>query len=115
MNESYLWMPYDLNWRSAATTAAAQEDQEDEPADELEREVSPRLFVEEWIRLSQRSLVPPRAIGIVDYTGRCSALVDGLCAAAAEVGARHAFSTAKAAAREPISTRWSSSSRPRPN
>ncbi|GAB3024040.1 nocobactin polyketide synthase NbtC [Mycobacterium bourgelatii] len=87
MNESYLWMPYDLNWRSAATTAAAQEDQEDEPADELEREVSPRLFVEEWIRLSQRSLVPPRAIGIVDYTGRCSALVDGLCAAAAEVGA----------------------------
>lgn len=87
MNESYLWMPYDLNGRSAVPIAAAQQDRENKPADEPTPQVIPRLLVEEWVRLSRRSLVPPRAIGIVDHTGRCSALADGLCAAAAEVGA----------------------------
>ncbi|ODQ99273.1 polyketide synthase [Mycobacterium intermedium] len=87
MNESYLWMPYDLNWRSPAAGAAVHGGRKDEPADGSKREVSPRLFVEEWVRLSRRSLVPPRAIGIVDYTGRCATLADNICAAAAEVGA----------------------------
>ena len=39
------------------------------------------------MRLSQRSLVPPRAIGIVDHTGACAELSAALCRAAGEIGA----------------------------
>ncbi len=49
--------------------------------------VKARLFVEEWVRLSQRSLVPPRAIGIIDHTGACAELSAALCHAARNVGA----------------------------
>jgi mycobactin polyketide synthetase MbtD len=48
---------------------------------------SPRLLAEEWMRLSHRSLVPPRAIGIVDHTGACADLANALCATAGDVGA----------------------------
>ena len=61
-----------------------------EPAPEPETALEPtraRLFVEEWVRLSQRSLVPPRAIGIVDHTGACAELSAALCAAAGDLGA----------------------------
>ena len=39
------------------------------------------------MRLSQRSLVPPRAIGIVDHTGASAELSAALCAAAGDLGA----------------------------
>jgi mycobactin polyketide synthetase MbtD len=61
-----------------------------EPAPEPETVPEPtkaRLFVEEWVRLSQRSLVPPRAIGIIDHTGACAELSAALCGAAGDLGA----------------------------
>jgi len=74
MNDTRLWqlyrpvLPQTAEPRSATTRA--------------------RLLVEEWVRLSQRSLVPPRAIGIVDHTGACAELSAALGRAAGEIGAR---------------------------
>ena len=48
---------------------------------------SPRLLGEEWVRLSHRSLMPPRAIGIIDHAGGSAELASALCAAAGDVGA----------------------------
>jgi len=48
---------------------------------------SPRLLVEQWVRLSQRSLVPPRAIGIVDHLGSGTDLASDMCNAAKVIGA----------------------------
>ena len=77
MQDARLWLPYeDLPQRAR------------QPADEPITGTTPaRLLVEEWLRLTQRSLVPPRAIGIVNYTGACADLADALCDAAAEIGA----------------------------
>jgi mycobactin polyketide synthetase MbtD len=73
MNETPLWLPYDevLPRRTRRAPATA----------------TPRLLTEEWVRLSHRSLMPPRAIGIVDHTGACAELADALCAAAGNIGA----------------------------
>jgi mycobactin polyketide synthetase MbtD len=77
MNETRLWQLYLPVLPQTA-----------EPAPEPVAETAPaRLFVEEWVRLSQRSLVPPRAIGIVDHTGACAELAAALCRAAGDVGA----------------------------
>jgi len=77
MNETRLWQLY----RPVLPQTA-------EPVPEPVDETAPaRLFVEEWVRLSQRSLVPPRAIGIVDHTGACAEQADALCRAAGDVGA----------------------------
>ncbi|ORV36264.1 polyketide synthase [Mycobacterium conspicuum] len=57
------------------------------PTPEPTPEPKARLFVEEWVRLSQRSLVPPRAIGIVDHTGACAELSAAVCRAAGDIGA----------------------------
>ena len=79
MNDARLWQLY----RPVLAQTA-------EPAPEPETAPEPtkaRLFVEEWVRLSQRSLVPPRAIGIVDHTGACAELATALCRAAGDVGA----------------------------
>ncbi|MGO9157154.1 nocobactin polyketide synthase NbtC [Mycobacterium sp.] len=79
MNDTRLWQLY----RPVLQPTA-------EPAPEAETAPEPtraRLFVEEWMRLSQRSLVPPRAIGIVDHTGACAELSAALCRAAGEIGA----------------------------
>jgi mycobactin polyketide synthetase MbtD len=79
MNDTRLWQLY----RPVLPQSA-------EPAPEPETAPEPtraRLFVEEWVRLSQRSLVPPRAIGIVDHTGACAELSTALCHAAGDVGA----------------------------
>ncbi len=79
MNDTRLWQLY----RPVLAQTA-------EPAPEPETAPEPtkaRLFVEEWVRLSQRSLVPPRAIGIVDHTGACAELSAALCHAAGDLGA----------------------------
>jgi mycobactin polyketide synthetase MbtD len=77
MNETRLWQLY----RPVLPQTA-------EPAPEPVAPTTPaRLFVEEWVRLSQRSLVPPRAIGIIDHTGACAELATALCRAAGDVGA----------------------------
>ncbi|HSS25048.1 MAG TPA: nocobactin polyketide synthase NbtC, partial [Mycobacterium sp.] len=78
MNETRLWQLYRPVVRQT----------EPEPAPEPVPETTPaRLFIEEWVRLSQRALVPPRAIGIVDHTGACAQLATALCLAAGDVGA----------------------------
>lgn len=76
MNEVALWLPYDGGSPENESTVAA----------EPERPV-PRLLAEHWVRLSRRSLVPPRTVGIIDHTGSCSELAAALCAAAGDVGA----------------------------
>jgi mycobactin polyketide synthetase MbtD len=76
MSETRLWLPYGEGQVAAA--AEATPIAETTPA---------RLLVEEWVRMSQRSLVGPRAIGIVDHTGACADLAAALCAAAGDVGA----------------------------
>lgn len=71
MSNTRLWQPYEVTDQPAAAPETA-------PA---------RLLVEDWVRLSHRSLVPPRSIGIVDHTGACAGLAEALCAAAKDVGA----------------------------
>ncbi|MEE3754896.1 nocobactin polyketide synthase NbtC [Mycobacterium intracellulare] len=90
MNETRLWLPYNevlpvrARQSSAVTPVAAVADS----ARGLAAEAIPaRLLVEEWVRLSQRSLMPPRAIGIVDHTGTCGDLATTLCVVAEEIGA----------------------------
>lgn len=72
MNEVALWLPYDPGVRSPGPPA---------------RSAPARLLTEEWIRLSQRKLLPPRTIGIIDHTGGCAELADALCDAANDIGA----------------------------
>nr|WP_264034971.1 nocobactin polyketide synthase NbtC [Mycobacterium lacus] len=79
MHETRLWLPYqDAPGQVVATTANPAEAPRTTPA---------RLLVEQWSRLAQRSLIPPRAIGIVDHTGDCADLAAAVRVAAAEVGA----------------------------
>lgn len=76
MNEVPLWLPYDGGAPESQPGAA--------PTAEHPR---PQLLAERWVRLAQRSLMPPRAIGIIDHTGSCSELAAALCVAAGDVGA----------------------------
>lgn len=76
MNEVPLWLPYDGGAPESQPGAASTAEHP-----------RPQLLAEQWIRLAQRSLIPPRAIGIVDHSGFCSELADALCAAAGDVGA----------------------------
>ncbi|OBK94257.1 polyketide synthase [Mycobacterium asiaticum] len=86
-NDAKLWMPYEQGISripgrtptvAPATKAAAPESDSITP---------PRLLTEQWVRLSRRSLVPPRMIGVIDYTGECAELANALCVAAGAVGA----------------------------
>lgn len=84
MNETCLWLPYDEVLPHRARPASASPTAAREP---LPTTTPPRLLAEVWVRLSRRSLVPPRAIGIIDHTGACRELADALCAAAGDAGA----------------------------
>lgn len=86
MNEIALWMPYEQGLSPAARkesaagpNVAAPEENFDQPG--------PRLLAEKWVRLSRRSLVPPRTIGIIDHTGAAADLAAALTVAAGDVGA----------------------------
>ncbi|WP_421846084.1 nocobactin polyketide synthase NbtC [Mycobacterium sp.] len=90
MNETRLWLPYDevlprrARPKSGTTSVVAQPESTEEPT---ARTAAPRLLTEKWVGLSHRSLVPPRAIGIVDHAGGCSELANALCDAATNAGA----------------------------
>ncbi len=89
MNEARLWLPYEQSpvprrRTPMATSAAEMAGLSHQP---VAQNATPQLLAEEWVRLSQRSLVPPRAIGIVDHGGACAELAGALCAAAADSGA----------------------------
>lgn len=74
MNQVRLWLPYEEPGtrpvRDAPTAAPTAQ-----------------LLAEQWVRLSQRKLVAPRTIGIIDHSGSCAELAAALCAAAADIGA----------------------------
>lgn len=88
LNETALWAPYDRGitppdrdtLSRKATMSTAGEDSTAPPA-------PPRLLNEKWVRLQQRSLAPPRAIGIIDHGAAHADLVNALCAAAGDLGA----------------------------
>ncbi|GAB7143409.1 nocobactin polyketide synthase NbtC [Mycobacterium riyadhense] len=84
MNETFLWLPYDEVLPRRARQASTSVIATTEP---VRTAAPPRLLTEEWFRLSRRSLLPPRAIGIIDHTRACAGLADALCAAAADLGA----------------------------
>ncbi len=90
-NETRLWLPYE---QGPPRHAAASD------RDPVVQTATPRLLAEEWVRLSRRSLVPPRSIGIVDHRGTCAALANALRAAAGDVGATaHVIDAAHAESR----------------
>ncbi len=81
MNEVRLWLPYNTEPRPPVAAAP------DPVPDQEVSTAPPQLLVEEWSRLAQRSLTPPRALGIIDHTGRCADLAAALCAHAPDQGA----------------------------
>ncbi|KZS56972.1 polyketide synthase [Mycobacterium kansasii] len=88
MHQTRLWLPYEdvqahhAHQPPATASMAVAEGQRPVP------ETTPaRRLAENWVRLSQRSLLPPRVIGIADHTGFCSDLVSAVCMAAGELGA----------------------------
>lgn len=87
MDETRLWMPYDRGQRAPVAAVAPVAPRAATVTEQTAQTTPPRLFIEEWIRPAQRSLVPPRAIGIIDHTGKCADLTADIRAAATEVGA----------------------------
>lgn len=90
MRKVQLWLPYDSTPAQPAQPADANPiTSPAEPAGAADSQTAPqtRLLVEQWVRLSRRSLVPPRAIGIVDHTGTCANLAAAISVAAKDVGA----------------------------
>jgi mycobactin polyketide synthetase MbtD len=90
MNQTRLWLPYDQGPRQPAGQSSTVESvaAPTEPIrDPVAETTAPRLLSEEWVRLSHRSFVPPRGIGIIDYQGGCAQLATALSAAAGNVGA----------------------------
>jgi mycobactin polyketide synthetase MbtD len=88
MNETRLWLPYDHGPPNrAGHTSTVESVAAPTERDPVAETTAPRLLAEEWVRLSHRSLVPPRAIGVIDYRGACAELATALCAAAGNVGA----------------------------
>ncbi|OBA58101.1 polyketide synthase [Mycobacterium sp. 1100029.7] len=90
MTEVRLWLPADGGIypqdhhippdESVAATA--------EPTRDAASQIAPvQLLVEQWIRLSHRPLVSPRAIGLIDHTHAQPELIATLRATAADAGA----------------------------
>jgi mycobactin polyketide synthetase MbtD len=103
MNETRLWLPSDqaLPPQDHHTSAIKSQVATAEPAHGSTAEIAaPQLLVEEWVRLSHRSLVAPRAIGFIDHTRAQTELATALCAAAADTGA-----TVRLIETESVSTR----------
>ncbi|WP_313959952.1 nocobactin polyketide synthase NbtC [Mycobacterium deserti] len=85
MRASVSWLPYITGQNPQATRVEPVRPAE--PVRQPAAGARPRLLVEHWQRLSRRSLMAPRTIGVVDHTGTFAALVSDLCSAAADIGA----------------------------
>lgn len=77
MNEMTLWLPHDvtlgqLRSDSVPRPVAAA------PVAEVRDTAEPQLLVEDWVRLTRRSMTAPRALGIVDHTGGSAELAAAL-------------------------------------
>ncbi|EFV14690.2 nocobactin polyketide synthase NbtC [Segniliparus rugosus] len=86
MRRLRLWLPY----RTAGQQPVAAPAQSPALAAEARREADgsdARLLAESWVRLSQRSMTRPSAIGLIDHTGKCAASAAALLAAAENYGA----------------------------
>lgn len=91
LDEKYLWLPHSgpnpclphsgPNAKQSGTRPARQ------VAAASTSTIAPRLLVERWVRQGRRTLLSPRAIGIIDHGGECADQVSDLCAGAAEFGA----------------------------
>lgn len=79
------WLPYVVD--REPQMSAAPVDRPAPPAPPKSHGAPPRLLVEQWTRLSQRSLMPPRTIGVVDHSGTFATWVADMCAAAGDLGA----------------------------
>ncbi|MEV6427913.1 nocobactin polyketide synthase NbtC [Nocardia sp. NPDC051463] len=99
MNEMTLWLAHDVtlgNARAGARadaaarprSAAAELSEVSEPSGARAQQgiSAPQLLVENWVRLVQRSMMAPRALGIVDHTGGQAELATALCAHATAQG-----------------------------
>ncbi|CAM4379239.1 Erythronolide synthase, modules 5 and 6 [Mycobacterium basiliense] len=87
-NDSRLWLPYaEVPTQGTGRTSTSTAGPAETAAPAHETVAPPRLLVEKWIRLSRRSLVRPRSIGLVDHTGAYAELVTDLSEAARELGA----------------------------
>ncbi|WP_278264553.1 nocobactin polyketide synthase NbtC [Nocardia sp. AG03] len=73
-NDKHLWAPHDYTGKTAQLPA------EPEPV------AVPRI-TEQWVHLPRRSLVPPRALAVVDVAGTHGELVEALRAGAPRHGA----------------------------
>ncbi|MCV7076785.1 nocobactin polyketide synthase NbtC [Mycobacterium szulgai] len=85
LNEIKFWAPYEQGGQPRGRTEFSEP--APSPPDSTGVVTRPRLLTEEWVRLQQRSLVAPRALGIIDHTTACVDLADALCAAASHLGA----------------------------
>lgn len=70
MNPRRLWAPY----RQDAEAAGAAE-------------VAPARMIEQWTRLTRRTMTPARSLTVIDPTGRCSDLADAVRERAERYGA----------------------------
>jgi mycobactin polyketide synthetase MbtD len=108
MNETRLWLPsIDLQHQQSrdASTVEPAKAATELGRDAIVKTTPARLLVEEWMRLSHRSVVPPRAIRIVDHTGTCAELATALCAAAGDAGATaHVISNESSGVRSDFNT-----------
>lgn len=83
LNERALWLPYNTGNTGSAHPVTTPDTTSHAPAPDT---VPAQLLVEEWVRLTRRSLLGPRSIGIVDHTGDCAKLAAALCTAAPDHG-----------------------------
>ncbi|WP_234881000.1 nocobactin polyketide synthase NbtC [Mycobacteroides salmoniphilum] len=86
-NDITLWLPYNISYAPTAPTAIPNQVSPSIAAPETDKAAVPaRLLKEDWVRLTKRTLTPPRAFGIVDHTGECAELAAAMCSAADDTG-----------------------------
>ncbi|MFC9892481.1 nocobactin polyketide synthase NbtC [Nocardia sp. NPDC127579] len=81
MQRTPLWLAHDYTGRPGAVAPAVVLEQ---PAESTTAPA--QLIVEQWTRLSRRSMTPPRAIGVVDHTGAAGELAAALYTHARDQG-----------------------------
>ncbi|MFD6160243.1 nocobactin polyketide synthase NbtC [Nocardia sp. NPDC060256] len=82
MNPKHLWAAYDHSAAPVAV-AAANVAATSVSADAEQPTVPAQRIVEDWVRVSSRTLVPPRTMAVLDHGGRSAELVAALRDAAA--------------------------------
>ncbi|WP_338102948.1 nocobactin polyketide synthase NbtC [Mycobacteroides salmoniphilum] len=84
-NDIRLWLPYNETGNNRAEQVASSTQSIPVRA-EPRREPGAQVVLEEWVRLTQRSLRPARPFSVVDPTGDCAQLVSALQVEAEDQG-----------------------------